>query len=158
MKKSYSAFGLINVLTSGTARFDSFDLKIVFVDLDLYVLSLGKHCNGCCACLYSALRFCFGHALNSVNAAFKFKLRVGPLAVYGKGNFLKTSKLGLVAGNKLALPFNRICIHIVHSVKNSGEKRGFLTACSSAYLNDNVLAIVGILGKKQNLQSFLRGT
>ncbi len=97
--------------------------------------------------MHSALRFRFGDALNPVNAAFVLELAVNALARNHKHKLLCAAKLGVIHIYFLNLP--AVCVRKmpVHLHKLGAEQRSLVSARARAYLHNNVVIFVGVLGQ-----------
>ena len=90
--------------------------------------------------------------------AAAFILEAGPCALTfdQEADFLDAAQLGLVDVhnfNREALAFG---IHGIHTVEIGSKQSGFFAADAAANFDDDVLIVVGILGKQQDLQLFFQ--
>ena len=96
MRDPYRGRGLVDVLPACARGTVGIDPDVVRVDDDVDVLRLGKHGDGRGAGVYAPLRFCLGHTLYAVHAAFEFHAGIGVFAVYLEDGFLYAAYLGIV--------------------------------------------------------------
>ena len=72
MRHTDGRVGCVYALTARSACAEHINSEVVRINFKFNLLNLGQNGNGCRACVDSAARFRFGHALNAVNAAFVF--------------------------------------------------------------------------------------
>ena len=84
-------------------------------------------------------------------AGFKLEPRVRAIALYDKADLLYAAKLRLIDVRYLYPPASRLGVHRVHSEQVGREEHPLFPADTAAYLHDNVLRVVRILGQKQEL-------
>ena len=148
--------GLVDVLAAGTAGTVGVDLQVGRVDLDVNFFGLGQNGNGRSRSLDAARAVGDGNALDTVAAALV--LEAGPCALTfdQEADFLDAAQLGLVDVHDFdgeALAFG---IHGIHTVEIGSKQSSFFAAYAAADFDDNVLFVVGVLGKQQDLELFFQ--
>ena len=91
------------------------------------------------------------HTLYAVHTGLILHQGVRALAVDHKGHTLHTADAGLVRLDNLGLPVLALRIMLVHTVNLRSEKRRLVSAGTGTDLHNNVLIIIRIFRKKQNL-------
>ena len=92
----------------------------------------------------------FRHPLYPVDAAFKLEPRPGPVPLDSEGDLLYPAQLCFAGGIDLHLPAPLFRVHGIHPGEGVGEQGGFLPPYPGPYLQDDVLAVVGILGQQED--------
>ena len=98
-----------------------------------------------------------GHALDAMGAALVLEPRPGVLALHDEDDLVEAALLGVRLLHDLDLPASALGVAEVHVEEVAGEEVGLLAALGAADLDDDVAAVVGILGKQQRLELFLDG-
>jgi len=99
---------------------------------------------------------CLRHTLYTVYTGFIFHNGICTLTVNHKGHILHTTDTDLFALNQLYLPSAALCIVYIHTVDLCCKQCCLISTCTCTDLHDNVLIIIRILRKKQNLQFILK--
>ena len=92
------------------------------------------------------------HTLYAVHTGLILHQGVCALTVDHKGHTLHTADAGLVRLNNLGLPVLALCIMLIHTVNLRSEKCRLVPAGTGTDLHDNILIIIRIFWKKQDLQ------
>ena len=154
MCQPYGGFGLVDMLSAGTARFAGLKYQVCRVDFNLHVFRLRQNRNGYRGGLNSALRFGDRDALYAMHAAFVFKAGISARSFHHEDDFFESTKLCFVCIQKGEAKAAFLRIHGVHAVEHSGKERRFLASSTGADFYHDVFLIVGILGQKHECQRF----
>ncbi len=132
------------------------DLQILRINLHIHIFRFRKHSYSGGRGVNPSLRLCFRHALNPVDAAFKFQPEKAPSPSIIKLTSLKPpNSVSLRFTSSVFQPFF-FRVHTVHAVKIGGKQRRFLAACPAPDFHDHILFVVGILRQKQEFQLFFQ--
>ena len=96
------------------------------------------------------------HALDAVDAGFKFEPGIRARALDLKIRFLHAAKLRLVIVEERHGPMLRLGVHRVHPVQAVGEQGAFLAADAAPDLHDDALVVVRVAREKENFQFLLQ--
>jgi len=102
-----------------------------------------------------AAGFRLRHTLHPVDAALILHLGICALACHHEHNLLETSDSVLIDADKLRLPAVALRKMHIHSVKLRGKKGCFVAAGAGTDFHHDVLVIIRIFGKQENLQLLL---
>ena len=100
----------------------------------------------------TALAFGGRDALHAVAARFEFQTAVRPESDNAGDDFFIAAQLAFVGGNDFDLPAVALGVAAVHAQQIACKQRGFVAACSGAYLDEDVFVVVGIFGQQEFLQ------
>src|SRR5829696_3390477 len=134
----------VHALTTRSARTVNVYLKIVWVDLGLYFLSLrqhgDRHRRGVNATLALGLRY----PLNPVGSTLVLEYRVGSLTLDLGHNLFVASDLCRMRGEGAMFKAQTFGVAGIHLVEFAGEQSGLITASARPYLQDHVLVVVRV--------------
>ena len=88
MRHADCAFGLVDVLTTGTLGAHGFNHEILVIDGQIQRLGNGQNGNSRRRRMDTALRFRIGHALDAMHAAFKLQFSENANAADLRNDFL----------------------------------------------------------------------
>ena len=101
------------------------------------------------------LTFGCRHALHAVTAGLELELGIGALADDADNDLLVAAELAVVLGDDLRLPAVVFGIAQVHAQKVARKEGGLVAACARTDFKEDVAAVVGVLGQKQDLKLVL---
>src|ERR1700679_1658777 len=149
--------GGVDRLAAGAGGAEGVDAEVLLFDLDVNFFSFGEDGDGYSRGVDAALGFGGGHALHAMNAGLVLHLRVDLVAFDDGGDVLEAAYVGLGFGEDFYLPLVLLGEAEIHAEDFGDEERGFVPAGAGAELEDDVLVVVGILGKEQDFQLFFGG-
>ena len=153
---SYGGFGLVDVLTAGTASAKQINADVAVGNLKLVLfVRFRENDDRRGGSMYPPLRFSLGNALNAMSARLESQKTVRALSDDGENDFLIAVEARLISVHKRNLPAFRLAIARIHSEKIACEKRRFLAACSRADFEDRVAAFKRIGLKKSRQKALL---
>ena len=103
-----------------------------------------------------AAGFCLGHTLHTVDAAFVFHLGIGALAADHEADVLHAADPDFLHIHGFHFPVLRLRVMHIHAVDFRGKQRRFIPACTRADFHNDILVIIGILGKQEDFQFLLQ--
>ena len=133
----------------------SVDAQVRLVDLDVDLLGLGKHGDGCRGGLDTALGLGLGNALDAVHAGLKLHDGVDAVALDLELDGLKAAGLAGAGIEHGGLPATRLAEALVHLVQVAGEDGRLVATGGGANLDDGVLVVVGVARDEHVLNVFL---
>jgi len=155
MGDTHRRFGLVDVLATSPGSAIDIDAQIGRINVNIDVFSLWQHRHGTGRSMDAALGFRFRNPLHPVCATLVLKTRIDSLAADHGDHFLHAAGIGLGTAHYFNPPALAFGITTVHAEQIAGKKGRFVTAGSSANLQNNVLFVVGILGQEQQFESLL---
>ena len=150
------ALRFIDMLAAGSGGPECVDLQILRIDLKIYVIHFGKDCHCSRGSMDPSSGFRYGNPLHTMAAGFKFQSGPCAFSLYDKTDFLDSSKLRKIGVRNFDLPSLCRSIHGVHAVQIMRKQHAFFPSDSAADLHDHILAVIGILGKQQQLKFVLQ--
>ena len=145
------ALRLVDVLAARAGRAEGVYLEVGGVYLELHLVHLGQDGDGDGAGVDAAPGLGLRHALDAVDAGLVLEARICARALDDEADLLDAAELRVVHVGDLGLPALGLGVHGVHAVEARGEERGLLPADAGAYLDDDVLAVVGVAGEHEEL-------
>ena len=156
MGEAHGGFGLVDVLPAGAARAHGVDAQIRLVDLDVDLLGLGQHGDGCGGGVDAPRGLGVGHPLDPVHAALEFQPREDAAALDLGHDLLEAAGRALALRDDLDLPALELGIAGVHAQQVAGEERRLVAAGAGPHLEDRALLVGLVARQEQDLQA-LRG-
>src|SRR5437899_11403950 len=92
------------------------------------------------------------HALHAMYAALILQSGIHFLSLNGGDDFLQAAERRRRAFEHFHVPSLRLGVARIHAEKLAGKKRGLVSASPGANLEQYVLLVVRVLGKKQQLE------
>ncbi len=151
MVDAHRRVGGVDRLAARAARTHDLDLQILGIDGDVDVLELGHDGHRRGRRVHATLRFGGGHALHAMHARLVLQLGVGAFAFHRGHDFLEPARRSARHGQNLDLPAPSLGETRVHAEEIGGKQRCLLSAGAAADFEQDVLVVVGILGKEQKL-------
>ena len=99
----------------------------------------------------AAPALCLRHPLYPVNAAFIFQFGVGALSSDHGDHFLESADAVFIYIDDLHLPVAALRVVYIHAVKLCGKQGGLISPRAGPDLQDDVLVVIWVLGKKKDL-------
>ena len=140
------------MLSTGTGGTEDLHLYIRRIDLDIDVLSLRHHGNGCGGGVDTSAGLGHRHTLYTVHARLILETTVRALSSDDKNHLLHPADAGFIDRHQLRLIATTLRVVDVHAVELCGEKRCLITAGTATDLHDDVLIIVLVLRKQEDLE------
>ena len=131
-------------------------LHVLGPDVHLCCLHLRQNGHGGRGGVDASAGFGLRHALDPVDAGFKFHPGVGARSVDHEVGLLHAAKLGLAVVQQLNRPALGGSVHRVHPEQAVGKQGALLAADAAADLHDDVLPVVGVLGQEQDAELVLQ--
>jgi len=156
MCKSNCRVRRVDTLSTVSRSSHYVNTNIFFINVHIHIFRLRHNCYRTGRCLNSSLRFRLRHTLYTVNTRFIFQYRICASSCNHKVNRLHTTDTSLVCLKCFHFPASALCIMHIHTINFSRKQRSLFSTCTCTNFNDNVLIIVRILRKKQNLQFILK--
>ena len=155
MGQTHGRVGSIDALSAVAGRTHNVDTDILVVNYNVKFLRFrhNRHRRG--GCMDPAAGFRLRHTLHPVDAALILHLGICALACHHEHNLLETSDSVLIDADKLRLPAVALRKMHIHSVKLRGKKGCFVAAGAGTDFHHDVLVIIRIFGKQENLQLLL---
>ena len=104
----------------------------------------------------AASGFCLGNPLHAVYPALIFKLGVRPLTGNHCHHFLEAADSVLIQADDLNLPPVAVRIVGIHAVQLCCEQGRLIAARACPDFQDDVLVVIGVLGKQEDFQFMLQ--
>ena len=152
---THGGVGGVNALTARARSAVSIDAQVGLVDLDVNLLGLGKHGDGCRGGLDAALGLGLGNALDAVHAGLELHDGVDAVALDLELDGLKAAGLAGAGIEHGGLPATRLAKALVHLVQVAGEDGRLVATGGGADLDDGVLVVVGVARDEHVLDIFL---
>ena len=131
------------------------DLEVVGIDVDLHLRRLGQHEHGGRRGVDATRALRDRHPLDAMGAALELEMAPGAASLDHERDLVEPAQVGQVGGEHLDRPAHAGGEGLVHLEEVAGEQVGFLAAFRAAYLDDDVLAVVGVGGDEEHLQLLL---
>ena len=96
--------------------------------------------------------FCLRYTLYTVYSALIFQAGISTLSLDHESDFLESADAVLIETHHLCLPSSGFCVFHIHTVDLCCKKRRLITAGTCTDLHDNVLAVIWVFWKKQDLE------
>jgi len=152
MRDPHRRVGGVDALTAGPGGAEHVDAQIVRVDLDLDVLGLGQHEHAGGRGVDAALRLGGRHPLHAVHAALVLQPRphcaVGLAGPDRDRRGLDAAEIGGLVVEHVGRPALPFGVAQVHPQQVPGEQRRLVATLTGLDLEDDVLAVVGVLGQQ----------
>ena len=152
MSQTDSGVRCIDALAAVSGCAEYVKLAVVHIDLHVHILCFRHNSHGCCGGMDPAAALCDRNALHAMSAAFVFQLGISPLAIDHEDHFLHAAKTHLVDGYQFRLPSVPLSKTVVHPVQFRCKKRCLIAAGAGTDLHDNVLIIILIFRKQEDLE------
>ena len=152
---AHGGVGSVNALTTRARGAVGVDAQVGLVDLDVNLLGLGKHGDGCRGGLDAALGLGLGNALDAVHAGLELHDGVDAVALDLELDGLKAAGLAGAGVEHGGLPAARLAETLVHLVQVAGEDGRLVATGGGADLDDGVLVVVGVTRDEHVLDVFL---
>ena len=125
------------------------------IDVDIDLVGLGQHRHRGRRRVHPALALGDRHPLHPVRAALELQVAPRAVAPHHERDLVEAAEVGRVGRQHLQLPARAQGVGLVHVEQVAGEEVGLLAALGAADLDDDVLALVGVLGQQQHLELVL---
>ena len=152
---THGGVGGVNALTARARSAVSIDAQVGLVDLDVNLLGLGKHGDGCRGGLDAALGLGLGNALDTVHAGLELHDGVDAVTLDLELDGLKAAGLAGTGIEHGGLPAARLAKALVHLVQVAGEDGRLVATGGRADLDDGILVVVGVARDEHVLDIFL---
>ena len=149
--------GFVDVLTARAAGTVDLHFDVGGVDLHVHFLHLRQNRDGCGGGVDTAAGFRLGNPLDTVDAGFIFQSGIRAPAADDEVRLLDAAQLRFVQVHQLNAPAHFRGVHGVHPQQTVGKQGAFLAADAAADLHNDVLFVIGVFGKEQNLDFFGKG-
>ena len=125
------------------------------IDLNIFI-HFRDHCDGAGRCMDPSSRLRHGYTLNAVYAALVFQSRISAFSGDDKADRFHAADPDLFKADRFHAPAPPLGIMHIHSVDFAGKKSCLVAAGAGADLNNYIFIIIGIFGKKQDPEFFLK--
>ena len=149
--QAYARLHLIDILASGAGGAEGVPLDFALVDDHVERLCLGQHGHRGGAGVYAALGFGGGHSLHAVDSALILESAINIGSGDGAHNLLVAAHGTLAKRRHLQLPAFGLAVFGVHAEEVAGKECCLVAAGAATYLEDSVLAVLGVLRHKHQL-------
>ena len=155
MGDSYSAVCGVDALTSRTSGSHDINLQVLFVDLNICLLSFRENCYRNGRGVDSTAGFSFRNSLDPVDTAFISHGAIYILTADGADDFLVSTPFGFVLAHDLDLPPFLLGVVGIHSEDVCSEEGCLLASGSGPDLHDYVLSFQWVWRNKKDLAFLL---
>src|SRR4029077_16642983 len=131
-----------------TGGAEAVDAQVLFVHLDLDVLGLGQDGDGHRRGVDAAGGLGLGHPLHAVDSPFVLEPAVGAAPLDDGRDLLDAADPGLREVDDLDAPPLLLGVAAVHAEELGREEAGLVAAGAGADLEDDVAAVVRVLGRQ----------
>ena len=143
----------INTLPTVSRCSHHVDPDILIINNNINIIIYLRHnCHADCGGMDTSAGFCLRHTLYPVYTAFIFQLGICTLSGNCEADFLHATDSDLIYIQKLCLPSLALCIMYIKPVHFRCKQGSFISAGAGTDFHDNILIIIGILGKQKDLQ------
>ena len=140
------------MLSTGTGGTEDLHLYIRRIDLDIDILRLRHHGDRRSGGVDTSAGLGHRHTLYTVHAGLILEAAVRTLSGHDEDSFLHTADAGFINRHELRLIATALRVVDVHAVELCGEERRLVTTGTATDLHDDVLIIVLVLRKQEDLQ------
>ena len=157
MRQTHRRVRRIDTLSTVSGCTHYIDPDIFFFNLNVdVVVDLRHHRNADRRGVDPSAGFCLGHTLYTVHTALILEHRVSALSGHHKGDALHAANADLLGLYQLNLPMTSLRVMHIHTVNFRSKQRRLISARTRTDLHDDILIVVRILGKQQDLQLTLQ--
>src|SRR5919201_5261229 len=128
MRDPYCGIGRVHALSAGAGRAVDVHLEVVRIDLDLHLLSLRHHGDGCGRRVDPPLRLGLRYPLHAVCAAFPREEAVRLVAFDGERDLLEAAAIARARAELLDAQTSALGVPRQHPVEVGGPERGLVAA------------------------------
>ena len=156
MGQTYRRVSRIDALSAVSGCTHNVDTDIFFINMDIHVLRLWHYGHGNGRGMDTSAGLCLRHSLYPVYAGLVFHHGISSLPVDHEGHVLHAADTDLLTFYQFHLPVLALCIVKIHTIDLCGEQGSFISAGACTDLYDNILLIIRVFWKQQDLQFMLQ--
>ena len=141
---THARLHLVDILSSCSTTAESIPLDGSLVDFHIELLGLGQdsHCGG--TGVHTSLCLCGGHPLYTMDTRLILEYSVHALSCDAEDNLLVATDSSFAEAAHAHLPSLEFDVTAIHTEEVSGKEGCLIASRTSAYLHDDILAVLGI--------------
>ena len=146
----------IDTLASVTRSTHDINPAVLILDYHVHILRLWHNRHSRCGSVDTSAALRLRNTLNTVNTALVFQLGIGSFSCDHSHDLLETADSVFIDTDQLHFPVLALRIVHIHTVQLSRKQSGLISARAGTDFQNDVLVIIGVLGKKKYLKFLLQ--